>query len=205
MARLTLEALRRLLLGGAIVQEPVVLAAGSPACTRSTRRSPSQPPPRAGALPRTSSSSDRVARLNARIARASSSRGPDGRPLARSPMSRAGKAGGRVKAEVAVGLELTRAMERQQPRRPTWPRLPVRPGDAAACRPPSTVSHEPWTANTRAAASPAPPDCWIRREPAVPDAARGDRPRPALAPRRASRACYRLPSFARNAGRLGPR
>ena len=29
------------------------------------------------------------------------------------------------------------------------------------------------------------------------DAARGDRPRPALAPRRASRACYRLPSFAR--------
>ena len=40
-----------------------------------------------------------------------------------------------------------------------------------------------------------------RREPAVPDAARGDRPRPALAPRRASRACYRLPSFARKAGR----
>lgn len=36
-----------------------------------------------------------------------------------------------------------------------------------------------------------------RREPAVPDAARGDRPRPALAPRRASRACYRLPSFLR--------
>src|SRR5450755_4172968 len=33
-------------------------------------------------------------------------------------------------------------MERHQPRRPTWPRLPVRPGDAAACRPPSTVSHE---------------------------------------------------------------
>jgi hypothetical protein len=43
-----------------------------------------------------------------------------------------------------------------------------------------------------------------RREPAVPDAARGDRPRPALAPRRASRACYRLPSFARNAGRHAP-
>ena len=43
-----------------------------------------------------------------------------------------------------------------------------------------------------------------RREPAVPDAARGDRPRPALAPRRASRACYRLPSFARKAGRHAP-
>jgi hypothetical protein len=44
-----------------------------------------------------------------------------------------------------------------------------------------------------------------RREPAVPDAARGgDRPRPALAPRRASRACYRLPSFARKAGRRAP-
>ena len=44
-----------------------------------------------------------------------------------------------------------------------------------------------------------------RREPAVPDAARGDRPRPALAPRRASRACYRLPSFARKGGRHAPR
>lgn len=43
-----------------------------------------------------------------------------------------------------------------------------------------------------------------RREPAVPDAARGDRPRPALAPRRASRACYRLPSFARKAGSVAP-
>lgn len=42
-----------------------------------------------------------------------------------------------------------------------------------------------------------------RREPAVPDAARGDRPRPALAPRRASRACYRLPSFARKGRAVG--
>ena len=46
----------------------------------------------------------------------------------------------------AIGLSDTAALERHQPRRPTWPRLPVRPDDAALWRrrprPPSTVSHK---------------------------------------------------------------
>jgi hypothetical protein len=66
----------------------------------------------------------------------------------------------------------TTASERQQPRRPTRPRLPVRPGDAAVRRrrpdghPPPLATNS-WTASTRAAASPASVDCWIRRDPAA--------------------------------------
>jgi hypothetical protein len=53
----------------------------------------------------------------------------------------------------------TSAAERQQPRRPTRPRLPVRPGDALRRPPPPpyTVSTNSRGAPTRAAASPAPP------------------------------------------------
>ena len=76
-------------------------------------------------------------------------------------------------------------VERHQPRRPTRPPLPVRPGDAALLRrrrrPSSTVSHELLNSkpSTRAAASLASVDCWIRRKAATNATSR--RPEPAEA------------------------
>ena len=61
-----------------------------------------------------------------------------------------------------VGLSNAAASERNQPRRPTRLRLPVRPGDAALRRRRHDGRHPPLAtksgvASTRAAASPAPP------------------------------------------------